>query len=236
MSNATAPRAVSMRVKLADIVLNPRNPNRMSAEVLEKVRTNILRTGMMPPVILRPDKKGVLKPPFHMIDGEHRYIIAKEAEWPEVDASIWDVTERESMVALAALNRLHGEDDLKRRADLVQELSQVIPIDQLTMMLPESPPEIEDLLRITQVDLEALVVQQTEAAQRNDDETAKPFTVLLYPKQLAVVALALDHIKSQLGEGNKNPDGNALEMMAADYLAGAGLAATPSDEIPGPPE
>lgn len=44
----------------------------------------------------------------------------------------------------------------------------------------------------------------------------------LFPDQFQVVDQALTHIVDQLGEGAKNPRGRALELLAADYLAGAG--------------
>lgn len=219
----TAGKAISQRLKLSDIIPNPKNPNITDPETMRKIRNNIARTGMVPPLIVRPAKKGVLKPPFILLDGYHRKTIIEELGWEEIDCSIWDVTEREGDVALATLNRLHGTDDLKLRAQLVHDLVEVIPIDQLGDMLPETPTEIDDLLRITQIDLDALDRAQNETAAKNDAETARPFTVLLFPQQEAVVRLALERVQADMGPDAKNKDGNALEMICADFLSGQGV-------------
>lgn len=219
-----------MRVKLADVEADPLNPNVTPRATLDKIKNNIKRTGLYPPLILRPAVKGKIEPPWISIDGWHRRLVLLELDHEEGDSVVWDVTEREAHIFLATLNQLHGADDYARRAHLMQSIVDVTPMDQLPDIMPESLAEIEDLLRVTQIDLDALERAQVETADREEAEAPRPFTVLLFGSQEAVVRQALEHIKKSEGFGPKNADGNALELLAAEYLSGAGLVAPEGDE------
>lgn len=213
---------IPRRLSLSDLEADPRNPNVVSEETLAKIERNIRQTGLTPPILVRPHKKGKIEPPFIIIDGHHRKIILERMGATEHNCEIWDVTERQAQLMLLTLNRLHGEDNVQKRADLIAELRVTIPEIELPQILPESAAEIEDLMRVRQVDLDALERAQRETAERNEAETPRSWSVVLFPAQIAKLEAALDHIiQTAELEKTKNAKGQALEYLAAEYLAGA---------------
>jgi hypothetical protein len=61
---------------------------------------------------------------------------------------------KEARLLLATLNRLHGTDNLQKRAELIESLTEMVPLDELALMIPESKAQIEDLLVLLRFDLE----------------------------------------------------------------------------------
>src|SRR5690348_8803444 len=106
-----------MQIALNLLHADPRNPNVCSKESLEKLKRNIQRTGLCPSLIVRPHPD--LDGTYILIDGHHRKLVLEALEWIEAPCQVWDVSEPEAQIALATLNRLHGTDNPKKRAELI---------------------------------------------------------------------------------------------------------------------
>jgi ParB-like chromosome segregation protein Spo0J len=218
----TKAEPIRITVPLATLVANPKNSNVVDEPTLRKIEKNIRRTGVYPPLIVRPIEGAG----YMLIDGWHRKMILERLGKNEANVEVWNVTEREADVMLATLNTLRGSDDLRLRAALVDSLMQTIPIEQLAQMLPEDEPGITDLQKLLQVDLDALEAAQTEAAKKGADEAPQPLSFVLYPEQYVKVRNALDHMKTaEELLGKKNPDGMALEYICTEYLSAVGWEA-----------
>lgn len=200
-------------IKLADIEFNPKNSNVVPPALMKKLRRNIERTHLTPPLIVRPKDKDKIEPPWVMIDGEHRTIIMRELGWKEWSAHIWPISEQESDIALATLNTLRGSEDKQKRAALLAGLADSIPISELADMVPESSSDINALLRGEDVPVE-------EKKPEGDGESTS-LKIKLLPGQMEIVQAALAHIKHANAFDGKYADGQAIEALCADYLAGA---------------
>jgi len=168
---------------------DPRNSNVCSSETLEKLQRNIERTGLYPPLIVRPTTGRSKR--YVIIDGHHRKQVLEALGHTEAECLIWDISEQEARIALATLNTLRGTENLKKRAELLQELSQVLPVTELAQFIPESTEEIQDLLALLAHDIEELEksLQAQTAAEKNS--LPIPFTFLIAADDQADVEEAL---------------------------------------------
>jgi ParB-like chromosome segregation protein Spo0J len=208
----------SAELELDQLHAHPMNANVCDKDVLDKLERNIKRSRTYPPLVVRPltKKEGG---GFQIIDGHHRKMVLERLGYTKALCVVWDVTAREADVALATLNRLHGTDDPRKRAQLLDHLNQTIPLEQLAGIMPENLAELEDSLKMLKVDFDALEALSHSMAERNDAETPVKMEFLVYPGQEQLIRRALGHIKStELDPKAKNPDGQALEFLASEYL------------------
>ena len=209
-------------VALADIEFAPRNANVMSADLQAKLKRNIARTGLYPPLVVRPKDLAAGGPPYVMIDGQHRSLVLQSLGIAHANAVVWRVDEREADIMLATLNRLHGSDDLQARAALIESLAESIPVADLAQLLPESAEHLDLLLKLQAADFTALDAEHEADASEGESPVTLSFS--LYPEQAAKVRQALDTFVKRENLG-KNADGNALYLMAVEFLSGAGWEA-----------
>jgi len=174
-------------LKLLDA--DPRNANVCDAETLNKLASNIQRTGFCPPLIVRPhpQKEGR----YMILDGHHRKLVLERLKWKTVECQVWTVSEEDAQLALVTLNRLRGTDNLRKRAELIQSLSQTLDIEALAGLIPETPPEIEHLLSSLQFDFEALEAQLKAQQKVEQENLPVPFTCMLTAADFALVEQAL---------------------------------------------
>jgi ParB/RepB/Spo0J family partition protein len=132
---------------------DPRNANVCDTETMDTIARLIQRTGLCPHPIVRPHPTESGQ--YMIVDGHHRWQILQKLGWTSVDCQVWEMDEQEAALALATLNRVQGTDDLYRRAQLVEELTHIFSVEELATLLPESEREIQDLLALLHLDLEA---------------------------------------------------------------------------------
>jgi hypothetical protein len=200
------------------------NSNIVPEAVLKKLERNIKRSKWYPPLIVR-QLKG--EPPRKLIDGHHRRRILRDLGYTEVEIKPVTCSDREELVLLASLNTLHGTEDPRKRAALIHELSGTIRVEELALILPEDENQVRDMLALLSTDFIALEESiRTGAGDGEEGPKAKVF--LLYPDQMEIVNKAIGAVIAEEGMArNKNPDGQALELLCADWLAGN---TTPAEE------
>jgi hypothetical protein len=110
---------------------------------------------------------------------------------------IWSITDQEAQIALATLNTLRGTENLKKRAELVQSLSQILPINELAKLLPEAEADIQDLLALLDHDVAAL--EQSMQAQLIEEKASLPvpFTFLVAASEAPAVEQALSQFEAE---------------------------------------
>lgn len=122
---------------------HPGNSNVMPKALLEKLASEIERTGLYPPVIVRPVGER-----YQILDGHHRVAVLRKMGHNTVNSVVWRVDDEQALLLLATLNRLSGNDDPRKRAALIAELKQSIGIDQLARRLPEDAVKVRKLLEL----------------------------------------------------------------------------------------
>jgi ParB-like chromosome segregation protein Spo0J len=125
------------------LIPHPENPNRMGKGMFKKLTAHIERTGNYEPVIVRVDPQ--IEGSYQILNGHHRVKALKTLDIDKVDCVVWDVEDDESLVLLATLNRLVGNDELERKRDLFKNLMKRIELKELSKQLPDNKKSIQRL-------------------------------------------------------------------------------------------
>lgn len=126
---------------------HPGNANRMSRETFDKLVAHIDASGEYPPVIVRPHP--AIEGAYQILDGHHRVQALLHLGHDSAQCVIWQADDRRAAMLLLTLNRLHGEDDPHKRADLLHALATETDLASLAKSLPDSAAEIARLLNLT---------------------------------------------------------------------------------------
>lgn len=140
--NASNPIALNL------LDAHPANANLMPESLLCKLVEHIRATGHYPPLIARPHPQQ--RGRFQLLDGHHRVIALRRLGYEHANCDVWDVDDEQALILLLTLNRLHGEDDPKRRGELLSGLAQSMDVAELARRLPEDAQRITRLIALTQ--------------------------------------------------------------------------------------
>jgi hypothetical protein len=122
------------------------NPNEMDAGMLDRLRREVERVGFVQPVVAMPDGR--------IIDGEHRWEVARERGW-RVPVVYLDVDEATAKTLCLNLNSIRGENDPGRLLALLETMPGV---------------DMERVLGITSGDMDRLSAALESPRIREFDE------------------------------------------------------------------
>jgi len=195
---------------------NAWNPNRMDDFMYQKELESIKRFGFAVPIVVRSTGTGL-----EIIDGEHRWRAAQELGLDQVP--IWDlglISDIDAKQLTIVLNETRGAADRDKLSALIQDLLISEPTPSLQAVLPFSEEAFAELANLPAFDWQELESQ----VQRTSDERSQ-WVERLYrlPADVAevldqAVSKVKDNVKRELGDDLV--DWQALEVLAADYLAG----------------
>lgn len=193
---------------------HPANPNRMAEEQLRKLTANIARERDHPPIVARPDPQE--EGAFQVLDGLQRWEVLQRLGHKEALCYIWPCDDATALVLLGTLNRLVGTDEPLKRAELLHELAEFIPMEELAALLPEDAAAIRQHLELLESDLETLLAAFEHPPSSEDGLRAITFVVTTEDE--AAIEEAVAFVRGRL-EGN-NRRGRALAEISRSYLAG----------------
>ena len=133
-------------IPLEKLIPHPANANVMSTEFLDKLRRQIAAQNRYEPLVVRPHP--VRFDCFQILNGHHRKQVLEQLRHTHAHCLVWDVSDEQALMLLATLNRLCGQDDLLKRAALLDKLSRRFPQDELLKHLPERPDQLQRLLQL----------------------------------------------------------------------------------------
>jgi len=177
-------------VPLDDLVPHPLNANFMSDEMREKLRAHVKQSGRYPFLIVRPHPQEPGK--FEILDGHHRVAILKDLGHTEARCDVWDVSDREARVLLATLNRLEGQDQPMRRAQLLHELLGEMSLEDLAGLLPETDRQLEELHSLLQFPAEEIAALLDEEAQQEEKVLPRVMSFVVTPEQEELIEQAVE--------------------------------------------
>src|SRR6266542_4202639 len=85
---------------------------------------------------------------YQLLDGHQRTEALRRLGHADALCFLWPCDHATALVLLATLNRLEGEDIPAKRADLLRELSALLPPEELALLLPEDASAIRDPLQL----------------------------------------------------------------------------------------
>lgn len=201
-----------VRVSLDSLRPHPANANVMDEERLEKLAENIRREGDYPPLLVRPhpDEKGC----YQILDGHQRVDVLRRLSHKEANCYLWPCDDQTALVLLATLNRLEGQDDPLKRAELLRELTELASPEELARMLPESAALIRQSLGLLDLNLEQLLAELERETEGGSGLRAISFVVSREDEQ--AIEEAVRKAAAELEGTNRR--GRALARIAKTYL------------------
>jgi ParB-like chromosome segregation protein Spo0J len=210
-----APSRIGPRqIPLDDLLPHPLNSNVMPAEYREKLLAHIRRTGRYPFLVVRAHPSEAGK--YQVLDGHHRIGVLQELGHAEARCDVWDADDREAKLLLATLNRLEGQDQPLRRAQLLHELLGEWNAEDLGGLLPETEAEIQDLHSLLEFPADEIAEQlAAEAAERERTLPAVIHFVVSH-EQAELIEAAVE--KASDGVVGRDRKARGLVNLAKRYL------------------
>jgi hypothetical protein len=131
--------------------------------------------------------------------------------WTEAPCEVWHLSEADTQLALATLNRLRGQDHVTKRAELLDGLTEHFSIVDLSELIPESTQEIEDLLASLNVDFQELEQQFHKQIETEAESLPVALSFLVSTSDAEVIEQALLQAK-------QNDRGQALVRICQSFL------------------
>jgi len=186
---------------------NPWNPNRQDAFIYEKEKASITKFGFVVPITVRRLATHSLR--YQVIDGEHRLKAAgdlKIEEVPIIDlGSVDDDTAKQLTIIL---NETKGQAQPDLLKTLLADLLARKPKADLLKVLPYTSLQFDTMTNAFDWDK---VEKQTPPKER---------WVMRSYRMPADAAAVLDAAIGKVQEDSPCPDWQAIERLAADYIAG----------------
>jgi ParB family chromosome partitioning protein len=189
------------------------NANIMDQQMTDRLKESIRRYGLVQNLVVRPIGTDV----YEVLSGNQRLKVIKDMGFTHASCVVVNVDDSKARLLSQALNRLHGDDDLGLRAEVIKEILKNIPQSEVLNILPETKFSLKSLSTIRQQDMAAYLKnwQQSQAAK------LKHLQFQLSTDQLDVVEKALQRylpIVKRFHNKNPNIRGTALYLLCKAYL------------------
>jgi ParB-like chromosome segregation protein Spo0J len=202
-------------IPIADLEPHPLNANVMTDDLREKLRAHIKESGRYPFLVVRP-----YKGKYQVLDGHHRIAILKELGHTEARCDVWDVSDREAKVLLATLNRLEGQDQPIRRAQLIHELLAEMSVEDLGGLLPETEKQLEELHSLLEFPADEIAAQLQAEAEEAEKVLPRVMSFVVSPEQEEVIERAVETASD--GTPGRDRRARGLTNLAKQFLGGEG--------------
>lgn len=185
----------------------------MSEAGLAKLKASIAMFGFIENMVVRP----IDGTAYEVLSGNQRLEVLREVGLETVPCVVVDRNDAEARLLAQTLNRLHGEDDLGLKAELVRTILADLPESEVLKVLPETADSLRDLAELGQQDL----AEQLRAWQQAQAARLKHLQFQLTESQLELIEEALSRVlpvARRNVDGNPNVRGTALYELCRAYL------------------
>ena len=203
---------------LSECEPNPWNPNRMDAFTYSKVIDSLLEYGFVDPLTVRPHPTGPAR--WQIIDGENRWKGATDIGMETGPGfNLGPIDDQQAMKLTIVLNELRGQYDPREMSTLLGTLMEAEDPIKLSQSLPFTEIALQGMIGLEDLELDGS--QVTEAlkggeALKKERQNWVERLFRLTVEANGVLQSALDKAK----DGEDISDVAALELIAADFLAG----------------
>lgn len=112
----------AIEVSVEAIRENDWNPNEVDSAMFQQLVENIRRAGFNQPLVVRPYDGDEEPFEYEVVDGAHRFRAAKQVGMVKVPVIVRPFTTAEAKTQTVAMNKLRGEMDPARVAQLIREV------------------------------------------------------------------------------------------------------------------
>jgi ParB family chromosome partitioning protein len=184
----------------------------MDETMHERLEHSILRFGFVVPLVVRKAHNDT----YETIGGAQRLSVLQELGYQQVPCVVLSTDDTNSQLLTQTLNHISGEDDLGLRSELLRNVLESLPQDEVLSLLPETSQSLAALASLGTEDM----ASHLQAWQEAQGARLRHMTIQLAPHQVDTVEAALESAGA-LSRGNAtNPNkrGDALYALCADYL------------------
>ena len=125
-------------VEISKIKLDESNPNEMDEFKMKALKKIIQEKGMLQPILINQDNL--------MIDGEHRYLAAKDVGLKEIQCYRLNVTDAERRLLRQTMNKVRGSHNPVEDAYDLIKLSKEYGVNKLSEYLGQEEKQLADFL------------------------------------------------------------------------------------------
>ncbi len=189
-------------------------PNEMYQAMLSHLRGTVDRFGLVAPLAVR----SVGNDCFETITGAHRLLAARDLSMASVPCVVIEADDAGARLLGQALNHIAGSDNLGLRAEVLRDVLESMPQEDVMAVLPETAASLQALTSIGKQSI-AQALQQWEQAQK---ARLHHMAFQLTDAQLEVVEEALQRLMPTVAIQPESPNkrGGALYLLCRDYLEG----------------
>jgi ParB family chromosome partitioning protein len=201
----------------------PWNPNEADEPTLRRLGSSLQRFGIVVPLVVR-----ALGDAFEVLSGNQRLRVLREQRTETAPCVEVEADDTQARLLTQALNAIHGEDDLNRKAALVKEILAAMPAEEVAAILPGTADALRGLSSIGQTSPESLGDQLAAWSQVQQARAAVKLHVTSFPfsdQQKEVVEEAVARALPRV-TGSEAPNRRALALVAVctDWLQGRGFS------------
>ncbi len=191
------------------------NVNRMSDAMRQKLKRYIEREGLVQPLVVRPHPS--IEGEYELLGGEHRWRVCRdELGFKAVPCVIVDLDDRRAKILSVNLNSLSGDTVPSLLSQLLNDLNQDMPIEDMVALLPYEKRDIQDTLSLMQLP-EGFEDALEDEATAHDRQAPNIVTLVLDPEQKKVFDEAMERAMAHVGEA-KDRRARGATLLATCYL------------------
>ncbi len=188
------------------------NPNEMDDAMRARLRRSIERFGCQAPLVARqigPDR-------WETVGGAQRLGVLRTMGKPTAPCVVIAADDAEARLLGQALNHIVGQDNDGLRGELLRQLLEALPQEEVLAILPDSARSLEALTSLGQEDMAA----HLRAWEQSQGARLRHLTFQFQEAELAVVQQALGQAMGLLTEPGESPNlrGQALAGICRCYL------------------
>jgi ParB family chromosome partitioning protein len=199
----------------------PWNPNEADEATLRRLGASMQRFGIVVPLVVRS-----MGDAYEVLSGNQRLKVLREQGAATAPCVQVEADDARARLLAQALNALHGQDDLNRKAALVQVLLAAMPADEVAAILPDGAEALRGLGSLAQQSPTSLGEQLAAWQRVQEAKAAARLAVTsfpLSPEQKEDVERAIRLMLPRLGRVEApNRRGVALAAVCAEWADGRG--------------
>jgi len=221
MTNYKIERGVT--VNSVDIEPNPWNPNKTTERQQQAISESLDKYGQIIELLVRPHPTKEGK--YQVIDGEHRLTSLSDKNQEVYVNVIHELPDAEAKKLTIILNETRGEADKIELAELLSEISKDLG-DETILGLPYNPNELDELIKLSDIDWDNFSKDDSEEFDENDPTTESSEWTTIVAKIPAEAMERVQDVYNLISDERNglNKDkgiawGQVIESLCADYLA-----------------
>ena len=188
------------------------NVNQVDEAMMQRLRVSIGKYGLVQNLVVRQ-----IGDDYEILSGNHRLKLLREFDVKKVPCVVVDIDDAHARLLAQALNHIHGDDDLGLRAELIREVMQVLPEEEVLAVLPDTMDGLKGM---------ASLGKETMAGYLQNWEKARAFRLrnLVFKvteEQLKCVEKTIEKVlpEARRHQGiSPNARGTALYLICKSFL------------------